>query len=640
MSNTLTSRYRADRTRSTLDELTNGKTFVAVGQHITDGSDSEAATAVDSDLETQQVYTNMIAGSKLTVNDVVVMIDRQTWSTGTVYQQYSRGQKTKAFVCVEQGSTKYVYKCLNNDNGSQSTEIPTGTDTQPFETSDGYVWQYMFAVDENKFTQFATDTFIPFVEDTAVTQAAVGGTIDSITITDPGFGYTNQLQGTFRVEDVNAGNSTSYKLDATGSSTDDFYNGCMIEVITPSSPAFGQMIRIDDYDGTTRVATLNTGFTNTPEIGDVYQVSPAISFITNSTPNVEAKARAIIVNESVESIVFADRGSGYRDTSAVVETHSSVGAASAVIEPNTSPSKGHGADIVAETSRRAVCIEKEINFADLSIEQTNDVRTVSLVFDPQFDNVQVTLSSGNPERFEIGETIKQFKTKGALTGNTVFTSPSTLTANTAQLSAGDTVLITAGTQTLMVEVSSVANTSTATATAAFAGTFEGEGQHIELTAEAVVDSIDGSNLITNNTSSVFNATDNIYGLTSRSADVPTAIDIDGRTSLASFNQLTRLTGALASGTLQEDETVVAADGTSAIVFSVNDLEDVVSVTNIVGQLSNQQYVGQTSGAIFTVSNVVKGDTSVDSGEILFVNNTTPISITSNKKITTKLVIEF
>ena len=39
-----------------------------------------------------------------------------------------------------------VYKCLDNNGNSASTDEPTGTSTTVITTSDGYKWKYMYII--------------------------------------------------------------------------------------------------------------------------------------------------------------------------------------------------------------------------------------------------------------------------------------------------------------------------------------------------------------------------------------------------------------------------------------------------------------------------------------------------------------
>ncbi len=83
-----------------------------------------------------------------------------------------------------------VYKCLDNYNNSRSKVKPTGTALDPFTTSDGYVWKFMYNIPINLRNKFYTDEYIPVVS--ALTNHFYSnGTIDNIFIANRGKNYTS-----------------------------------------------------------------------------------------------------------------------------------------------------------------------------------------------------------------------------------------------------------------------------------------------------------------------------------------------------------------------------------------------------------------------------------------------------------------
>ena len=83
-----------------------------------------------------------------------------------------------------------VYKCLDNNNGAQSTVKPIGTQVLPIPLSDGYVWKYLFNIPIALRTKFLTDNYFPVV--TALSQQFYSnGGVNFINILNEGSGYTN-----------------------------------------------------------------------------------------------------------------------------------------------------------------------------------------------------------------------------------------------------------------------------------------------------------------------------------------------------------------------------------------------------------------------------------------------------------------
>jgi hypothetical protein len=81
-----------------------------------------------------------------------------------------------------------------------------------------------------------------------------------------------------RTGTAQAGASSSITLDASASSTDDYYNGCFVN-ITNNTPANvqGQARRIVDYVGSTKVATIEGTWGTNPSSSSTFEVLAAFS---------------------------------------------------------------------------------------------------------------------------------------------------------------------------------------------------------------------------------------------------------------------------------------------------------------------------------------------------------------------------
>lgn len=89
------------------------------------------------------------------------------------------------------------------------------------------------------------------------------------------------LGGLVRGNTAQAGAAGTITLDAAASAVDDEYNGCYC-LITSGTGA-GQMRRISDYDGTGKVATLESNWTVNPDATSVFQVIAGVDILEGST---------------------------------------------------------------------------------------------------------------------------------------------------------------------------------------------------------------------------------------------------------------------------------------------------------------------------------------------------------------------
>ena len=157
-------------------------------------------TSVISEYE---IWSNMIAGKKILGNDISHVIPRFNWTANTSYIAYDHRNpdlyeyNTPFYVLT---SDYNVYKCLANNNSADSTVEPTAINpSTPTETSDGYIWKYMYTISDSDLLRFATTNFMPVKTLPAnegslqwsVQEAATEGAIYSIVVSNTGSGYTN-----------------------------------------------------------------------------------------------------------------------------------------------------------------------------------------------------------------------------------------------------------------------------------------------------------------------------------------------------------------------------------------------------------------------------------------------------------------
>jgi hypothetical protein len=151
----------------------------------------------------------MLFVKRIQANDAVLMAPRHNWARGTVYDQYDDAYgetdanddpiTSHSGVSTLTASLFYVvtddfnvYKCISNGENSESTVKPTGTDTNTFETSDGYIWKFMFRIEAGDVTKFLTTTHIPVRKMAGLgePQFDVNGFIDNVSVTSGGAGYS------------------------------------------------------------------------------------------------------------------------------------------------------------------------------------------------------------------------------------------------------------------------------------------------------------------------------------------------------------------------------------------------------------------------------------------------------------------
>lgn len=174
--------------------LTYGKTSAWANDASPDVPTSSVATQ-------HQIWQQMIGGKRIRGGDISHVIPRINWTANTVYDAYDHATGSlydQDFYVLT--SDFNVYKCLSNNYSANSTVEPSAINPASItQTSDGYIWKYMFTVSDAEQLRFTTDSYIPvktiLVDDGSlqwkVQDQAEDGAIYSILLTNNGSGYTN-----------------------------------------------------------------------------------------------------------------------------------------------------------------------------------------------------------------------------------------------------------------------------------------------------------------------------------------------------------------------------------------------------------------------------------------------------------------
>ena len=183
------------------NSIVNYSIYLTYGRSIPWSNEASPDVANNSVAASYENWRYMIGGKKITGNDIRTVIPRNNWTANTVYVAYDDLNYALANTQFYVVTTDWnVYKCLSNNSSALSTVMPTaispGISTQ---TSDGYVWKYMYTLSSEELLRFTTDTYMPVKtviasdgsQQWAVQQAATIGDIQAINITNGGSGYTN-----------------------------------------------------------------------------------------------------------------------------------------------------------------------------------------------------------------------------------------------------------------------------------------------------------------------------------------------------------------------------------------------------------------------------------------------------------------
>ena len=318
--------------------------YVFIGLPNADEKASDWNTNTPSPIDNfdqhDDIYDTLISAKKINSSDVLRVVPKITWSSGTIFEMYRHDYSINKLTPQTSASNLYnsnyyvmnkdfrVYICISNGaapsnsgKGIVSLDEPIHTDLEPRLESDGYVWKYLYTIKPSDIVKFDSADFIPLPSDWStntdvddVRNNAVDGKIETVIIEDTG--------------------SASYQFAGTKN--------------------------------------------NVPIKGDGSGALASVTFIDGKPSSVQV----------------TNGGSGYSfatlDLDSVV---TGAGASFSVIIP---PSGGHGADVYRELGSNKVLIYSRIENADITnpdFPTGNQFARIGIVKDPEVFNSPGTLLS-------------------------------------------------------------------------------------------------------------------------------------------------------------------------------------------------------------------------------------------------------
>ena len=369
--------------------LDNNSYYVFAARQSPYENDAVAANTIDDNYDGSTfLHEEMMFGMKINDSDTVPVIAKKTWQANTIYAIYDDKDSSlieKDFYVIT--SENKVYKCIHNHLGQQSEVEPTHTDVgYPPEESDGYRWQYLYQITNEQFLTFATENYIPVFENANVKNAAIDGAIYNIIVEANGSSYPAD-SGVIKT-DTNGNNYIIQIRDGTTSSND-FFANCAI-TITNDTTNYTYVKEIRDYVSNTlgNFVILKIPFTSGQvSNNNPYSIGPFIKIDSKTGSNCVASAVMQNVSEtnftgSIEMVDIINPGKNYKQANVSVQTSVGFGSGGQV-RAIISPPGGHGSNVKDELYCESVGIGVEFsNSATFSFSSDVEFRTVGIVKNP------------------------------------------------------------------------------------------------------------------------------------------------------------------------------------------------------------------------------------------------------------------
>ncbi len=353
-----------------------------------------------SDLDDTVTLDNLIVMKRLTQDSCRLAVKRYDWISGLIYSPYSdtldplsplgpTSYPHPYFVFTEDN---HLYKCINNNNDSQSTIKPVGVSPSVISLADGYVWKYMGSLEASD-VYFLSRDFVPVKYKTFDDNSPQWNVQQ--TATKNGISAFNILkqQGTFGLNSVVSiitSETPTIECEAHVSrNLDNTLKQIIVDV--PGEGYFTKPEAIVKNAGTSgsgatvdSITVVGGEITNITigNAGTGY-TGGAICIIVDAggTPVANAVISVVVSpSNTISEINVTDGGEGYSN-SANCRGYIIPGTAGAVASAVMAPKDGHGSNIVNELCANTVIVNTRFDEAEgyLFTGETSDFRQVGLI---------------------------------------------------------------------------------------------------------------------------------------------------------------------------------------------------------------------------------------------------------------------
>lgn len=608
------------------------------------------------------VFNEMIMGKKITPANISLGIRNIPYEGNTVYTAYDDTidlSEKSYYAIVNATSYSHIFKCLDNNGNSLSTVEPNfshivGANTIIYQTSDMYIWKYMYTVDNNDISNFATDSFFPLTANATVTANAIIGSINVIKVEESGKRYDNYVFGTLRSSDIRVAPDVYQISNSSIKDTRSFYTGCIM-LLTEGDGSGQHQTVVDSYTNATgNYVVLETDFPISPSNGTKFEISPECVVYDNTGSANLAVARAIInatSSNGVASIEILYPGSDMFYVTANVIANAAVGiipSNHSRVRPILPPPGGHGANAAVELGASQAIMSLSLIYSESNtILTTNHFGKIGIIKSPIFANVELTLS-GAIQSFDANETaIVTSLTLVETNVNVTSTTNTIVGLATAEFQqsfdVGDTICISNGTFYQIANVGTITNNLNMTITSL--SVFDANNANIY--SLAIKDTVRVINVASINSIFVSNSTgtimdsDQVIGHTSGARANVEQIDRNDVTKeFNTFIQLYKYTISPVHGTFLPGETVYQGNNTAIVHSVLNNNTLYIDAPSARFTTTGPHILGVTSGAEATISKVYEPELQIGSGAVQYYDNIDQVTRQPTQTEHFKIVFDF
>lgn len=345
----------------------------------------------DNDQDYYKMYRNALQRKNIILYDKNFVIDKNIWKMGIVLNQYP-GDNSLYLV------DNKIYCVISNNNNSVSTVKPTSESLFNFRTDDGYVWRYVFSIQQDNIKDY-------IIASNIYNRIPIFGAVSSLRNHVRDVNFTNDIEYYF-ITEKGVGCTLSYDIKDKKIENLFISNGGNsykeYDYIVITEKASGNNGKIDlniDNEGKISINNFSAG-------GNY--INPKAYVIGDG---INAELEIVIANGSIDSVNVTNPGKDY--TWAKVIIVNSVN--SFISRINLEPKNGFGFINNMNEFKSKLLISKEfkvdietnINYVMItSIPQKNEIPEIYLV--NNIDKI-LTVDSENIIQILLSEEINEYK---------------------------------------------------------------------------------------------------------------------------------------------------------------------------------------------------------------------------------------
>lgn len=185
------SRTNIDNFRRVLSSPEKDILYLFIGKPNPWEDDQSVPAPKDTQQSVAEIWDEMIGMKLVSPGSIRNVVKRINWEKFKVYAQYDNLDtelKNKEFYVLN--SKNEVFKCISNNNGSESLQEPIGKNLNIITLSDGYRWKYLYTISTLEQLRFLTSKWMPVSSDEDVLSSAKDGAIEHILINSGGIDHS------------------------------------------------------------------------------------------------------------------------------------------------------------------------------------------------------------------------------------------------------------------------------------------------------------------------------------------------------------------------------------------------------------------------------------------------------------------